>query len=446
MGRPSVRSAWRATTRAMTTAGYNRRHCMKRSRRFTAQLAACFFLLLAWTPLCLAGDDVDTASADLARQIAGLTGPGVISLTIRNNSSMAADEIPVVQRALINGLSNLGVNVRERADAATVVRVTLSQTARQGIWVAEVRQGPEVRVAMVRVASAAPAGKPQETAMTLRKTLLISEAEPILDAELIALPGDSAAARHLVVLSPERVTIYRRDEKAAGGWVEEQSAPIAHGRAYPRDVRGRLEADAAGLFRAYLPGVICTASQPAATGGPGVSLVCADSDDPWPVGSRKAVYNSSRNYFTGVTMPSLGPGLEPFYSAAELVQRRGTTTVYSEVGGQFRVYDGVSLKTLAGSRDWGSDAAGIASGCGSGAQLLVTSSSGDGVDDSLLAYEVEGRSAIAASAPLPLDGEVTAMWAMRSEMPDATSTVTIVLEKKQPLEYEAYSVSVACNQ
>ncbi len=143
----------------------------------------------------------------------------------------------------------------------------------------------------------------------LRRTLLFSQTAPMLDVGLFALPGDAGTDGHLVVLSPELIAIYRRDEKADGGWVKDQSFEIAHGRAYPRDVRGRLQADAGAVFKAYLPGVICTASQQ--TTGGGVAVSCADSDDPWPIGSRKAFYNSSRNFFTGVITPSAGaaPGL-----------------------------------------------------------------------------------------------------------------------------------------
>jgi hypothetical protein len=62
------------------------------------------------------------------------------------------------------------------------------------------------------------------------------------------------------------------------------------------------------------------------------------------------------------------------------------------------------------------------------------------MQDNLLAYEIVGRDAIAVSPPLPLDGQVTAMWPMAG-----TPTVMMVLQKQQPVEYEAYSVSVLCN-
>jgi hypothetical protein len=319
-----------------------------------------------------------------------------------------------------------------------VVRVTLSQNARQGLWVAEVQQGPEVRVAMVSVTNTAPALKPQGTPVLLRKTLLFSQADPILDAGLMRLAGDATAS--LVVLSPEEIAIYHKAENG-GLWMKGQSFEVTHGRPYPRDVRGRLQADADGMFKAYLPGVICSASQPAAAGaGMEIAVTCADSDDPWPVGSRSAFYNSSRNYFTGVTVPSAGGDAAPFYSVAELLGKRGAAMVYSEVGGQVRVFDGASVRALAGSRDWGSDVVGVQSECGAGAQLL-TSASGDGMGDSLIAYEVAGHDAIAVSAPLPLDGQVTALWPA-----SVPATATMILKTEQPLQYEAYSVSLVCNQ
>lgn len=423
----------------MTTAGYNRRHRMKSLMVRASACLACVGLLLALTPICRAADVWDAPATELARQIAGLTGPGTISLTIRNNSSIPVDEIPVIRRSLLNGLSALGVTVRTGTDAATIVRVTLSQSARQGLWVAEVQQGPEVRVAMVSVANTAPAAKLQGTPVLLRKTLLFSQAESILDAQLIAMPGNAASARSLVVLSPEQIGIYHGGENG-GAWTKDQTFEVAHGRPYPRDVRGRLQADEDGTFKVYLPGVVCSASQQATVAGTSIAVACADSDDPWPIGTRRAFYNSSRNYFTGVTVPSLGGDAEPFYSVAELIGKRGAATVYSEVGGQDRVFDGASMKTLAGSRDWGSDVAGVQSGCGAGAQLLATAS-GDAQQDSLVAYEVAGHDAVAVSPPLPLDGKVTALWP--ASVPAAA---TMILMTEQPLQYEAYSVSLVCNQ
>jgi len=409
-----------------------------KSFRLRARVLACLAgvgLLLAWGPAAKAAGPWDEPAAELARQIAGLTGPGAVSLTIRNNSSIAVDDIPAIRRALLNGLNTLGVTVRAGADAATTVRVTLSQNAHEGLWVAEVQQGTEVRVAMVCVADSAPATKAQGTPVLLRKTLLFAQADPMLDAQLMDL---ASGARSLVVLSPEEIAIYHGGE-SGGAWVKAQSFEVTHGRPFPRDVRGRLQADADGGFKAYLPGVVCVATQQVTTTGTNIAVACADSDDPWPVGTRKAFYNSSRNYFTGVTMPSAGGDGQPFYSVADLVGKRGAATVYSEVSGQVRVFDGNSVKPLAGSRDWGSDVAGVQTSCGAGAQLLATTS-GD-AQDSLLAYEVAGHEAVAVSSPLQLDGQVMALWPA-----SGPGEATMVLKKEQPLQYEAYRVSLVCNQ
>jgi hypothetical protein len=393
-------------------------------------------LLLAWSALCRAADPWDAPTAELAHQIAALTGPGTITLTIRNNSSIPTDEIPAIRRSLLNGLTTLGITVRAGTDAATIIRVTLSQSARAGLWVAEVQQGPETRVAMVSVANAAPAAKPQGTPVLLRKTLLLTQADPILDAQLVPLtPG----APSLVVLSADQIAIYRGGDDG-GAWTKEQTFDIIHGRPYPRDLRGRLQPQSDGAFKAYLPGVVCSASQQTTVTGPKLAVDCADSDDPWPLGSRSAFYNSGRDYFTGVMVPNAGGDASPFYSVAELLGRRGTAMVFTEVGGQVRISDGASLKALAGSRDWGSDIAGVQSDCGAGAELLAASS-GDTAQDSLLAYEVSGHDAIAVSPPLPLDGQVTALWPA-----NGTAPATMILKLEQPLQYEAYRVSLVCNQ
>lgn len=427
------------------SAGYNRRHTMKSSLRHKAQFVTVLWLLTGFVARCRASDTNDAAAADLARQIAAITGPGVISLDVRNESAIPNDELDPIRRTLRADLSNLGVTARDRtsADTSSIVRVTLSQAARQGVWVAEVQQGPEVRVAIVNVPNPLQITSSLAPMIALRKTLLLSQSDPILDAELIGLPGDPADMLHLLVLTPDQVLLYSR-EKPEAAWNRKQSFAITHDQPWPRDVRGRLDVGIDGLFRAYLPGVVCTALESTSAGEAALAVTCVASDDPWPIGSFKALFNSGRNYFTGVTIPNQGAGVGPFYSAAELGQKRGAITVFAELGGQTHLYDGTSLKTLAGSRDWGSDVAGVASGCGSGAQLLATASS-SGDTDSLLAYEVEGRSAIPVSAPLTLDGSIVALWPASSGLASSTMA-TLILRRQQPLQYEAFSVSVACNQ
>src|ERR1700722_3534403 len=71
--------------KAMTMAGYNRRHRMKSLMVRAFVCLACVGLLLVRTPICRAAGSWDAPATELAHQIASLTGPGTVLLTIRNN-------------------------------------------------------------------------------------------------------------------------------------------------------------------------------------------------------------------------------------------------------------------------------------------------------------------------------------------------------------------------
>src|SRR5271155_3376776 len=153
----------------MMTARYNLRDPMKHARRLTMRLV-CLWGLLACVAWGQAVDSWTAPATELARQIAALTGPGSISLSVRNDSSIAASDVPVIRQRLQVALGALGVTIRNQtaADATTTVQVTLSQTAQQGLWVAEVQQGPETRVAMVTAVNAAPPVEVEGTPVLLR--------------------------------------------------------------------------------------------------------------------------------------------------------------------------------------------------------------------------------------------------------------------------------------
>jgi hypothetical protein len=157
------------------------------------------------------------------------------------------------------------------------------------------------------------------------------------------------------------------------------------------------------------------------------------------VASQKAFYNPSRNYFTGVVVPGFGVNLPPFYSAAQLITAMNTATLLADISGQVHVFERGSHKMVVGARDWGSDIAGMRSDCGTGAQVLA-SAAGSGMGDALRAYELSGREAVPASAPLRFEGTIMALW------PSADGTTArAVVRDPQGSRYEAYSLSIACN-
>jgi hypothetical protein len=391
-------------------------------------------------------------AADLAKQIAALAGPGPARLTIRNESSLASGEIPAIRRLLERDLRGFGI-VTGGNDSATLIRVTLSENLQGGLWVAEVVEGTETRVTMLPVALGAAVVAGGGSTLTLRRTLLMTEPDPVLDAQILVVGN----LQWLVVLEPERILTYERNTTAlvpagtaTGNWVEDQRFAITHTRPFPRDVRGELVAARDHLFDAYLPGVMCSGTT---TGGP-VAVTCADSDDPWPVLgpvvggpaglSQRAFYNAMRNYFTGVLAPGFGMEIAPFYQASDIARPLGTGMLLNGVDGRVMLMENSVLKPVSGANDWGSDFAVIRSDCGSGVQVLVSGSGAAPVGDSLRAYEIAGREAIAVSAPLPVDGAVMAIHAASNEA-SAGAGATVIVRRDAPVRYEVWNGSALCN-
>lgn len=386
-------------------------------------------------------------AAALAGQIAGILGPGQAQLTIRNASSIPAGEIAPIRRLLEQDLKAHGVTI-SGAESANAIRVTLSESARQRLWVAEVVEGDETQVAMVDL----PPSKPQQAQLVgglmLRKEQVIAGNEPILAT--LETPGG------LIALEPEQIVIYAAQ---GNGWQTQRRVSIVQRLPLARDPRGILlpAPDGSG-FGAFLAGIACAGTAPAPDQPGNWNVNCHASDDPWtiaqppaqpsttqagasaePVPALKAFYNASRDYFVGVVTPSLGVDLPAFYSAALLPRAAGNAAfLITGVDGKVQLAENGALATIAGTRDWGSDLAVLDSGCGMGTQVIA-SGSGEAMSDSLRAYELPALEAVPVSAPLAMDGTVTAMWAA----PDAKSVFAVV--RKAANQYEVDRVTALCN-
>ncbi len=394
---------------------------------------------------------------------------------MNNRSSLTAEEVVEIRKLLERDLRGLGVISEARAgsgagsepEGATTIRITFSMNAAGGLWVAEVQEGTDVQVAMIPV-ELPPSSPPRtDSGITLGKVSLWRQKEPVLDL----LIAQSESNRRMVVLEPERIVSYIAPTTGgdSSSWNKEQEFAVPHDRPFPRDVRGRLFPGAAvgsaHFFEAYLPGVQCHGDVLDSR----LAISCQDGDDPWPmpgftvVGSspepdaastprnveQKAFYNSARNYFSGVLSPGLSFRLPAFYDGAAIVRTTGTAMILSTTGGQFVMIENGAQKRLAGTRDWGSDLAALRSDCGSGTQVLA-SASGAASDDSIRAYEISGRDAIAVSSPLEMGGTVTAIWPF-SDFHDATvivrrsESVPDMSTAGQHGDYEVYRVSAHCN-
>ena len=306
------------------------------------------------------------------------------------------------------------------------------------IWVAELAEGSETRVTMVHLALDRPQESQLGSGITLRKQTILTASEPVLAA--LETPNG------LAILEPEQIVFYIH---AADGWHERTRANVGQKRPLARDPRGIMLTTQDGMgFEAWLPGILCTGTYAPAPPAEDWQVHCADSDDPWPIvqmnstvntAPLKAFYNAARNYFTGVVTPGLGVDLPPFYSAA-LIPRPvgGAALLVNGIDGKVQLTENNALKPVTGTRDWGSDFAGLRSACGADTPIIA-SGSGEASNDGLRAYELPANEAIPASAPLAMMGAVMQIWAA----PDGRSVLAVV--RNTAGEYEVDRVTALCN-
>jgi hypothetical protein len=407
-------------------------------------------------------------AAALSEEIASILGPGQAHLTIRNLSTIPIDQVPTIRHLLEQDLKTHGV-LASGAESANSIRVTLSENVRERLWVAEIVEGNETRVAMVHVEPPIERTSTAAESIVLRKERLplMLNSHPGVPEEPVLAAIDTNSG--MILLRPEEIGIFAHGEVS---WNQVQSQEMKQAQSIPRDPRGLLlRSDDGKSFTAHAPGTECTgvSMPPQSTGahpGDAWAIQCHPSDDPWPIliadtpsgaATIKAFYNAARNYFTGVVTPSLGVDLPPFYSAALLPRPAGSALLIGGIDGKVLLVEsgslkaGVSmdrsssegLKPVSGARDWGSDFEVLHSGCGSGTQIIA-SGSGEALSDSLRAYELPAQEAIPASAPLSMNGTLTALIASS----DDKSVLAVVRKTAGPGsadQYEVDRVTASCN-
>jgi len=398
-----------------------------------ARLACCVITLFAF-PLMARAADWQPLIAQLSGKISAATGPGVIALDITNRSTISAADVEAIRRELTSSLANSGVRVWQPEQAAGIVKITLSESLQNYVWVAEVQLGvnehPVVIVSMPRPESATNAQNAPPLA--LRTTTLLSQADPILDVVII-----EGSPRRMLVLGVSAITPYEfRDSR----WIAGSPLAITHERPLPRDIRGRLVLRKDHLFDAYLPGLVCHSTNAAPLG-----VNCAHSDDPWPLQTEEphvsAFYAPARNFFTGALVPGIGQqkSAPPFYSAASVPREKYALWIFVGVDGQLRLLDGINQQSLP-KIHWGSDITSIHAPCRAGSQVLATSSE-NGSTDIIQAFEFPDREPVAVSQKLELNGSVTALWTAENG-----EAATLVFHDADKGDYEAVLLNFACGQ
>lgn len=402
----------------------------------------CVLRIIRLGTFCVLGLACATASAadwgsaekQLAQKIAAVTGPGAAALSVQNRSSLGKRDADIVQNGIQSALDEAGVRLVSAEQAAASIELSLSENETSYVWVAEIRQGSADR-AVVMVSVPRPAGAvrtPDSMPMTLRKTLLWSANDPILDLAVLEENGTPA---RMAVLSPDALSFYRMQ---SGKWQAEQKLAISHSKPWPLDLRGRLLPIREHGFEIFLPGVLC---QTAST-----TMTCREGDDPWPLTpglsgmpALAAFYAPRRNFFTGVISPSIGKfsAVPKFFSAAFLPREKYVLWLFAATDGQMHLVDGIRDQALIS--DWGSDITTVRTPCGAGWQVLATKSGESG--ESVRAYELPDRDPIAVTAAVDFSGSMSALWTE-----NGGDSAIAIARHPETGTYEAYRLAVACNQ
>jgi hypothetical protein len=392
-------------------------------KRWHAVLCALLFFI---PPGARAAEDLNGAARELARQTAVFAGPGQpVSIEYGNASSLGSAELGQARGAFEAALKEAGVRVGDVAPVAEI-RVTLSENQSQYLLVEEARKGDERQVWMAAWKRAEPAAAALP-GMALDRKLVWEQEEQILD---IAFP-----AAGMLVLSPSKVTLYTRE---TGSWAPRRAVPLAPGKPWPRDLRGRLRLTGAG-FQAFLPGMACGGAAE-----PSLSMECRAGDDPWVLdsgGSATLLANfaAARNHFDGrvATEAGLRKTLAPFYSAASVEEQGRRLWLLAMLDGRTQIFD-AGLDPVGAVASWGSDIAGTEASCGGGSQVLATRPGDAGEPDAIQAFAIVNRAAAPITAPVEFAGPVTALWPS-----SATSALAV---ERDPLtgRYAAYVITVVC--
>jgi hypothetical protein len=369
----------------------------------------------------------------LASRISAVTGPGAISLEFINRSSLPHVDAESIQNALRVQLSAAGLRFVAADQAAATVQVTLSENLSSYVWIAQIQQGTNQPVIEIITTDKAEPSTPihEPALMLIRKIQLWSQDEPILDVAVI-----DSSPPHIIVLAPEKIAMYGLQ---LGRWQQEQSFPLSHNRPWPRDLRGRLMLRKDHLFDAYLPGMFCSS-----TAGSPLSLMCRQSDDPWPLSSEphnlNAFFSPTRNFFTGALAPGIGQEktVPPFFTAAPVANDNYVLWLFAGADGAVREVDRMSVQTLS-RPGWGSDIAAVKTNCGSGTQVLATGNTDVG-PDSVQAFEFPDRDPVPVSQPLTFDGSVTALWT------EISGGAIVVTHNHSTEKYEAFRLAISCGQ
>jgi hypothetical protein len=355
------------------------------------------------------------AARELADKIMSTMEPSEeIGFSFQSFAPLGPKEIAAARQAIENELRARGLKFSKDSQTAAKIKVTLSESIQQFIWVAEIRRGQSNSLVMTTRARTTEKGNALQ--ITIQTKPIYEQNDPILDIKLV---GDD-----LLVLDSQRLALFRRQNDR---WELARSAPLKNPHPFPRDIRGRLF-DAGDAIQVRLPGFSCSGSIK-----PAFDLNCSQDESPWTFGFGGISPTLSKNYFVQENMPA-------FYSAAPVDDDGAELLAIAGIDGRTYLLDKASAKTGA-INGWGSDIAAIASGCGTRRQILAALSTDPMERGVVQAFEIAHRKAVATSSAVEFPGPITALWPEPSQ-----KAVMVVSRDIKTGRYAASYLSISCNR
>lgn len=400
-----VLSSWR-------TSVYNFPICF--SPRFVCRPFLSFFcatICFAW-PGLLRGDSLDDGVRVLARKVGEMTRGAAVEVKEENKSSLRESQVTELEKAFVEELRRSGAKIVQQG-VQTKITLTLSENASGYLGVVRLQHGGDSQDVIQLLGRALEeAGIQQSVRMTLRRELLNSSEQPILD---VVFPHDDA--NRMVVLSPTQLVDYDRD-----GSTWKANAPLKLPRIglSTRDLRGRVDVGLDEL-NVIFPAEICNIST-------------RDGDR----------CHASRGQVNFSSMPEqslkeITPGLD----AVEFQNGGQKTVIVVGKDRKMRLYhdDSEPFQTTA---EYGDQISSIQSGCGSGQQVLVTERGDGTAADTVQAVEIRDDKLALVAQPMQFGGPVTMLRAASRTLGFPDTAAIAVVHNLQSGNYEAYRLTISC--
>jgi hypothetical protein len=211
-----------------------------------AIITLAFFAFTAWSSQAQSAAQIppewNKALDTLAEKIAATAKPArTFSLDVRNISSLNAGDVTGLRQTLVEDLTGLGFSMTQKLPGEAQLQLTLSESAEDYVWVAEIRHGEAREVVIVSaVRDLVEKAGARKASLTLQRKLVWEQDERILDFALVP-DGNAAGASILVVLQPDKIAFY---DHRAEAWHLNREIAIPHARPVQRNVGGRIDPQA----------------------------------------------------------------------------------------------------------------------------------------------------------------------------------------------------------